>query len=75
MQQLTNIEEAILNELRRLTESQQTYLLDFIQAMLPREEENSLNLLHFAGSFDPQDLNDIQIAISEDCENIDLDEW
>lgn len=75
MQHLTNIEEAILNELRRLTESQQAYLLGFIQSMLPRQEENSINLLRFAGSFDPQDLNDIQIAISEDCENIDLDEW
>jgi len=75
MQHLTNIEEAILNELRRLTKSQQTYLLDFIQSLLPRQEENSLNLLRFAGSFEQQDLSEIQIAISEDCENIDIDEW
>ena len=75
MQNLTTVELAILHELRRLTDSQQEHLLGFIQSILPKPDTNSSNLLHFAGAFDTDDLNDMQSSISEDCGNIDIDEW
>lgn len=72
---IPNIEQAIIEELHRLTETQQAYLLGFIKSMLPEKDKDSSKLLRFAGLISQNDLNKMQLSIQEDCGNIDINEW
>ena len=75
MYHISNIEQAILDAFRQLTETQQSYLLHFIKSMLPDRNEKSSNLARFAGIIDSSDLDNMRLSIQEDCGNIDLNEW
>jgi predicted nucleic acid-binding protein len=74
MNPTNNIQQAILEELQRLSEVQQAHLLHFIQSMLPNNQPTS-DLLRFAGAIDSGELQTMQSAIDTDCNKVDADEW
>lgn len=73
---ITHVEQAILDEVRKLKPDQQQQVLDFIRRLeLPRGEPG-WRLIQDAREIDfpADDLAEIAEAI-EDCEKIDWDEW
>jgi len=69
--------EEISAQLHKLTLDQQQQLLAFVRA-LTRGNSGGVpgrKLLHFAGAIDPDELRVIEQAISEGCEQVNLNEW
>lgn len=66
----------IFAELDDLPLEQQREVLAFARSLKfqPRGVQGS-SLLSFAGSISPSELTQMQEAIEEGCERIDLDEW
>ena len=47
----------------------------FVEKYIESQSVSGKDLLQFAGSIPPEDLEIIRKAIEEDCENIDFEEW
>lgn len=72
------ITEELIEEFKRLDESQKRYILDYIrsasQDYVPKGESPE-RLLASVGMFDTQSLDEMAAAIEEGCEEIDWREW
>jgi len=70
------ITETIIEQVQELPEDLQYQVLSFIQSLrAPQKGIPGKNLLPFAGSIAPEDINAIEKAIEEGCEHIDTNEW
>jgi hypothetical protein len=75
---MTNLAlDEVMERLKALPEHLRWRVLEFVREL----EETSMNgtrgseLLRFAGSIAPDDLESMQEAIDRDCERIDRNEW
>lgn len=72
----TAFENEFLKTLELLSKEQQNKAITYLKALLKRTKSNNKEgLLQFAGSFKPEDIQEISIAIEQGCENIDKNEW
>ena len=69
------IREQIIEQVDRLDDSRQQQALDFARRLNAPSEISGRNLLQFAGSIDPADLEAISQAIQEGCERVDPNAW
>lgn len=71
------LEQAILEQLRKLNADQQNRVLEFARNLSqPRGEPGKLFLERIRDiHIDPADLEIMRQVAEEDCEQIDLDEW
>ena len=69
---MSALEKTLLESVKRLTETQQLFLLNFITSLAP--SPSNQGLLRFAGAFPTEDVTAMEIAIT-DCEKIDYDGW
>ena len=72
--------KAFENEFTRslglLSKEQQNKVLSYIKSLLGKtKNRNHQSLLQFAGSIDPQGIQEISAAIEAGCEKIDANEW
>lgn len=70
------IQQSIVEALKRMSLFQQYKLLEFIKALqaIPKAQERQGNILQFAGIFDSTDTAEFESAL-KDCEQIDYNEW
>jgi hypothetical protein len=69
-------ENEFLRNLGLLSKEQQNKVLSYAKSLLKRtKNSNQQDLLQFAGSIDPKDIQEISKAIEAGCENIDKNEW
>ena len=71
------IEREIVDRLARMSEVQQTRVLEFVRTLeteLPDGMTPAV-LLEFAGSISTEDAEEMKKAINEGCEGIDSNEW
>lgn len=73
---VTNIDE-VVEQLRVMPQHLQWQVLEFVQTLLKANIQGTpgQQLLRFAGSIPPEELQLMCEAIERDCERIDLDEW
>lgn len=69
----TGYEAEIIKSIHLLEKSRQKSVLVYIKSLLKSSENR--NLLKFAGAFSAEDIEEMESAISEGCENIDRNEW
>lgn len=71
------IKTEILEQLEKLAADQQQQVLNFIRVLALNKPVGiaGKELLRFAGTIDPQDLQIMAKAIEEDCEQVNLNEW
>lgn len=72
MEKSTTIQE-IVERLDKLTPVQQKEILNFVLSFFgePIRDTSDKRMLKFVGMFSPEDLEEIQQAIEEDCEHVD----
>jgi hypothetical protein len=72
-----NLRKQIIEHLRRLPLDQQRRVLEYVQALVSPEPigVSGKEMLRFAGMIDPADLKEMEKAIQEECERVDLNEW
>ncbi|MEL6675090.1 MAG: hypothetical protein AAFR61_22975 [Bacteroidota bacterium] len=72
-------ESRIMDYLRLLNKSQQTRVLSYIKTLIslenPHPTSNKQALLKWAGSIDPPSLKEMESAIDEAFNQVDLNEW
>jgi hypothetical protein len=70
-------ESEILEELQRLNADQKRQVLDYMRSLNRPKGEPGWQLVQHAREiqFPHEDLEEMRIAIEEECERIDLDEW
>jgi hypothetical protein len=69
-------ENEFLKGLDLLSKEQQDKVISYIKALLKRTKSSQHSgLLQFAGSLNPNDVQEINSAIEGGCENIDKNEW
>lgn len=69
-------ENEFLRNLGLLSKEQQNKVLSYVKSLLKKtKNSNQQELLQFAGSIDPKDIQEISTAIEAGCENIDKNEW
>ena len=73
---ITIIDE-VVEQLKVMPQSLQRRVLEFVRALIKVEVRGTpgQNLLRFAGSIPPDDLQLMREAIEQDCERIDVNEW
>ena len=70
------VTDKIFAELNELPLEQQREVLAFARSLKSQPSGvKGSSLLSFAGSIFPDDLVQMQRAIEESCERVDLDEW
>jgi hypothetical protein len=69
--------EAILEQLDRLDADKQRQVLEFARGLARPKGEPGWQLVQHAREiqFPHEDLEEMRLAIEEECERIDLDEW
>jgi len=70
-----SVKSRIIEQVDRLNDSQQRQVLDFAQRLAGPSGTRGRDLLHFAGSIDPADLEAMSKAIQEGCEKVDENAW
>jgi len=71
------VTQQIISQLDKLPLELQRRVLDFIQALilsLPKGVPGK-QLLRFAGTIGPDDIQAMKQAIEAGCEKVDMDEW
>lgn len=72
-----SFEQEITSHLHKLSPEQQMRVLAFVRTLA--EEKLSgvpgSELLSFAGAIDLDDLNEMEKAIAEGCEQVNLNDW
>lgn len=74
---LPSIKHEILEELERLPDEDQHRVLDFARTLgrtIPKGTPGR-ELLRFAGVISDEDAEQMNAAIEEGCEQVDVDEW
>ena len=72
------IDTRILNYIHSLEKVEQLSVLNYLQKIVKKfRKKNNENekLLSLAGSINKNDLKKMELAIKEDCENINTNEW
>lgn len=71
----SSLSEQIAEEAARLSPEDQQRALDFVRALETGQPETPADVWRrLAGLFSPEDLDEMERAIEEGCENIDPDE-
>ena len=73
---ITIIDEMV-EQLKVMPQHLQWQVLEFVRSLAKSEIQGTpgKELLSFAGSISPDDLQLMREAIEQDCEQVDLDEW
>ncbi len=72
-----SFEQEISSHLHKLTPEQQMRVLAFVRT-LSEEKPSGVpgsDLLKFAGTIDLEDLQEMEKAITEGCEQVNLNDW
>lgn len=69
--------DAVVEQLKAMPQHLQWQVLEFVRTLVNAENQgiSGQQLLHFAGSIPNDDLQLMRMAIEQDCEQIDHDEW
>ena len=69
--------DKVVEQLKIMPQHLQWQVLEFARALVRAEVRGTpgQQLLRFAGSISPDDLQLMREAIEQDCERIDVDEW
>lgn len=70
-----SVAETIRECVERLPSADKVRVLEFARSLERRRGVPGRNLLKFAGTIDPEDLEVMKQAIEEGCERIEPDEW
>ena len=71
----SSLPNQIAEEAAQLTPADQQRALDFVRVLATGQQETPADVWRrFAGLFLPEDLDEMERAIDEGCENIDPDE-
>lgn len=73
----TSVIDEVIEELRAMPQHLQWRVLEFVRTLVKAEVRGTpgKQLLRFAGSIPPDDLQSMREAIEQDCERIDVNEW
>ncbi|MCE8429104.1 MAG: hypothetical protein J5U19_12035 [Candidatus Methanoperedens sp.] len=77
MTEISTIKHDIIRQLDHLPLDFQRQVLDFAQALVKSYPKGvpGKDLLRFSGIMEPEDIQDMDKAIEESCERVDLNEW
>ncbi len=67
------VKDQIIEQVDRLDDPRQRQVLDFVRRLRAPEGTPGRDLLRFAGTIDPGDLEAISRAIQEGCETVERD--
>jgi hypothetical protein len=69
--------DEVVEQLKVMPQHLQWQVLEFVRALVKTEVSGTpgKQLLRFAGSIPPEDLQLMQEAIEQDCERVDVNEW
>ena len=69
--------DEVVEQLKVMPQHLQYQVLEFARTLLKTEVRGipGKQLLPFAGSISPEDLQTMREAIKQDCEQIDINEW
>jgi hypothetical protein len=69
--------EEVVEQLKVMPQHLQWQVLEFVRALVKAGVRGTpgQQLLRFAGSIHPDDLQLMREAIEQDCEWVDIDEW
>ncbi len=70
-----NLKEEIIEQVARLDEPQRLQVLDFARRLNGPAGTLGRNLMRFAGSITPADVEAMSRVIQEGCERADLNAW
>jgi hypothetical protein len=72
-----SIIDEVTEQLRAMPQHLQWQVLKFVQSLVKSQVRGTpgQQLLRFAGSIPPDDLQLMREAIEKDCERVDVDEW
>lgn len=73
----TPIIDEVVEQLKAMPQDLQWQVLEFARALVKAEFQGmpGQNLLQFAGSISPEDLQLMSEAIEQGCEQVDINEW
>jgi len=73
----TSIIDEVIEQLSIMPQHLQWQVLEFAQRLVKVEVQGTTGqqLLRFAGSIPPDDLQLMREAIEQGCEQVDIDEW
>lgn len=73
----TSIIDEVIEHLRTMPQHLQWRVLEFARTLVKTEVSGTpgLQLLRFAGSIPPDELQLMRKAIEQDCEQVDVNEW
>lgn len=69
--------DQVVEQLKVMPQHLQWQVLEFVRELVKAEVRGTSGqqLLRFAGSIPLDDLQLMQVAIKQDCERVDVDEW
>jgi hypothetical protein len=69
--------DEVVEQLKVMPQHLQWQVLEFVRALVRAEVRGTpgQQLLRFAGSISPDNLQLMREAIEQDCERIDVDDW
>ncbi|MBW4620277.1 MAG: hypothetical protein KME17_13100 [Cyanosarcina radialis HA8281-LM2] len=69
--------DEVVEQLKVMPQHLQWQVLEFVRELVKSEMRGTpgQQLLRFAGSIPPDDLQLMHEAIEQDCERVDVDEW
>ncbi|WP_413165652.1 hypothetical protein ACL6C3_04320 [Capilliphycus salinus ALCB114379] len=72
-----SIIDEVIEQLKAMPQHLQWRVLEFARTLVNLEVRGTpgQQLLHFAGSIPPDDLQLMREAIEQDCEQVDINEW
>ncbi len=72
-----SIIDEVIEQLRAMPQHLQWRVLEFAQSIVKSQVRGipGQQLLRFAGSIPPEDLQLMREAIEQDCEQVDINEW
>lgn len=72
-----SIIDEVIEQLRSMPQHLQWRVLEFAQSLVKSQVRGipGRQLLRFAGSIPPEDLQLMRKAIEQDCEQVDINEW
>lgn len=69
------IDHQVLQYLHGLAKPEQLGVLNYLKSLVAKQSPPNEGLLKLAGSIPISDLEQMEQAIEQDCEQIDQDEW
>jgi hypothetical protein len=72
---MMTLAQQILKEVDQLSSEQQREVLGYARSLRQKQGVAGRELLRFAGSIGPDDLEEMSRAIDADCERVEPDAW